>query len=520
MKGRFLILVSFFTLSVLKGQTVFQKIYDGGATSDFGRSVQQTVDGGFIITGQTSLGAGPSDMYLVKTDYDGTIQWAKTFGGPGNEIGYCVRQTSDGGFIILGNTDTYVSGGPWDMYLVKTTSNGTFQWSKTFGGTGIEEGRSVQETSDGGFIITGNTTSVGMGDIYLVKTTFNGTLQWTKTYGYLSGNDFGEAVKQTNDGGYIITGFTSRESNHFDVYLVKTAYDGTLEWTKTFGDTLDDRGYDVQQTNDGGFVIAGTFGKSVPISGGTQYYGDVYLIKTASDGTLQWNKTFGNTNHAIGYSVQETSDGGYIIGAERSGAYLLKTASNGTLQWSKIYGNLLGGGGITSAQQTSDGGYTIVGTISNSGTFDVYLIKTDGAGNSGCNETNPTTIVSSGGMQGTGGIQGTVGALTGNIATQTFSGGSETTLCLVLGVNEITEQHSVSIFPNPFSTQMNLHTDNYFNDATLVIYNSFGQLVRQIKNISGETVTIFRENLSSGVYFMRLIQDNKIIFVNKLVITD
>lgn len=123
-------------------------------------------------------------------------------------------------------------------------------------------------------------------------------------------------------------------------------------------------------------------------------------------------------------------------------------------------------------------------------------------------------------MQGTGGIQGTVGALTGNIATQTFSGGSETALCLVLGVNEITEQHSVSIFPNPFSTQMNLHTDNYFNDATLVIYNSFGQIVRQIENISGQRVTIFRENLSGGMYFMHLIQDNKIIFVNKLVITD
>lgn len=520
MKNSLLVLIIFLASPVLKGQTTFQKTYDGGTTSDFGRSLQQTTDGGFIITGQTSLGAGPSDMYLVKTAYDGTIQWAKTFGGPGNEFGYCVQQTTDGGFIIVGNTDTDVAGGAWDIYLVKTASDGTLQWSQTFGGTGVEEGRSVQETNDGGFIVTGYTTSAGLSDIYLIKTAFNGTLQWTRTYGYLLGNDHGKAVKQTNDGGYIITGFTDKESDNYDVYLVKTASDGALEWTKTFGDTLHDGGYDVQQTNDGGYIIAGAFGNSFPISGGTQYYRDVYLIKTTSDGNLMWNKTFGNTSDAVGYSVQETNDGGYIIGGERSGAHLLKTTINGTLQWSKTYGNLLGANGKTSAQQTNDGGYIVTGTIINIGTFDVYLIKTDSVGNSGCNETNPTTIVSSGGIQNTGGVQGTGGAVASTIATQTFSGGTETTLCLTSGVNDITEQPSVSIFPNPFSTQVTLYTDKYFNDVTLTVYNSFGQLVKQIKNISGQTVTIFRENLSSGVYFIRLTQGIKTISVNKLVITD
>ena len=520
MKNRLLILIIFLASPVLKGQTTFQKTYDGGTTSDFGKSVKQTIDGGFIITGQTSLGAGPSDMYLVKTAYDGTLQWAKSFGGAGNEFGYCVQQTSDGGFIIVGNTDTYVAGGPWDIYLVKTASDGTLQWSKTFGGTGIEEGRSVQETNDGGFIITGNTTSGGAGDVYLIKTASDGTLQWTKTYGYLLGNDMGESIKQTNDGGYIITGFTSKESNHFDVYLVKTASDGTLEWTKTFGDTLDDRGYDVQQTNDGGYIITGTFGRSVTIIGGTAYFGDVYLIKTASDGTLAWNKTYGDTLHALGYYVQETNDGGYIICGERSGAHLLKTTSNGTPQWSKTYGNLLGSDGKTSAQETNDGGFIITGTIINAGNFDIYLIKTDSVGNSNCNEINLVTIVNSGGLQDSGGVQGIGGGVTSTITTHTFIGGNETTLCLTIGVNEIAEQSSVSIFPNPFSTQITLYTDKYFNDITMTVYNSFGQRVKKIENISGQTVTIFRENLSSGVYFIRLLQDNKTISVNKLVIID
>jgi len=519
---KLLTLIIFLTSNVLKGQTTFQKTYDGGSTSDFGRSVQQTTDGGFIITGNTSLGAGPSDMYLVKTTYDGTIQWAKSFGGEGNEIGYCVRQTTDGGFIIIGNTDTDIEGGPWDMYLVKTDSDGVLQWSKTFGGPGIEEGRSVQETSDGGFIITGNTTGFdGESDIYLIKTTSDGTLEWTRTYGYDFGTDMGESVKQTSDGGYIIAGFTSGESFDYEAYMVKTDSDGTVEWTKTFGDFSDDRGYDVQETIDGGFIMVGTFGRSATIDGGTIYYGDVYLVKTASDGTMEWNKTYGDTIHALGYNVEQTNDGGYIIGGERNGAHLIKTASNGTLHWSKTYGNPLGADGKTSSQQTVDGGFIITGTVINDETFDVYLIKTDSSGNSGCNETNSTTIVSSGGLQGSGGVQGTGIGATSTITTLTFSSGIETTLCISIGVNEIPEQElAVSIFPNPFSLQTTLQTDHYFYDATLTVYNSFGQLVKETKNISGYAVTVFRDNLPNGLYFIQLTESGKIISSQKVVITD
>lgn len=514
MKTRFLNIIIFFTTPILIGQTTFQKTYNGEVAFDFGRSVQQTTDGGFIITGETSLGAGPSDMYLLKTNSEGTIQWAKSFGGAGNESGYCVQQTSDGGFIIIGNTDTYVAGGAWDMYLVKTTSDGTLQWSKTFGGTAVEEGRSVQETNDGGFIITGYTTSLGAGDVYLVKTASDGTLQWTRNYGSLLGNDIGQAVKQTNDGGFIITGFTTGESDTFDAYLVKTASDGTLEWTKTFGDTLDDRGYDVKQTNDGGFIISGTFGRIVAIDGGgVIYYGDVYLIKTASNGTLQWTKTFGNElDHAVGYSVQQTNDGGYIIGGERRGAHLLKTTSDGTLQWSKIYGNVLGADGKTAAQQTNDGGYIITGKIINNGTSDVYLIKTDSMGNSGCNETNPTTIVGSGGAQNTGGVQRTGEAITSTIATQTFSGGTETTLCLTLGVNEVTEQQSVSIFPNPAQNFLIIQTQKIINEIS--VYNVLGEKVT-IPQVSTNTLDV--SNLAQGIYIIKVISDDDKIFSTKFI---
>jgi hypothetical protein len=512
MKTRFLNIIIFLTTPILIGQTTFQKTYNGEVAFDFGRSVQQTTDGGFIVTGETSLGEGPSDMYLVKTNSEGTIQWAKSFGGAGNEYGYSVQQTSDGGFIVVGNTDTYVAGGPWDMYLVKTTSDGTLQWSKTFGGTGAEEGRSVQETTDGGFIITGYTTSLGAGDVYLVKTASDGTLQWTRNYGYLLGNDFGQAVKQTNDGGFIITGFTTRESDSFDVYLVKTAFDGTLEWTKTFGDALYDGGYDVQQTDDGGFIITGVYENSFPINGGTQLYRDVYLIKTDSNGTLQWNKTFGNTNDAVGYSVQETNDGGYIIGGERSGAHLLKTTSDGTLQWSKTYGNLNGATGKTAAQQTNDGGYIMTGAIINNGSFDVYLIKTDSMGNSGCNETNPTTIVGSGGIQNTGGVQRTGEAVTSTIATQSFSGGIATTLCLTLGVNEITEQQSVSIFPNPTQNILNILTQEIIEEIS--VYDLLG---KKMNFVQSGTNTIDISSFANGMYIIKVTVENDKIISAKFI---
>jgi len=528
MKIKLLIPILFLTFTVVQGQTTFQKTY-GGPTGDFGQSVQQTNDGGFIITGITELGAGPSDVYLVKTDSNGVLLWSKTFGGPGNESGYSVQQTNDGGFIITGNTDGFGAGGSWDVYLVKTDSNGVLQWSKTFGGTGSDEGYSVQQTNDGGFIIAGYTTSFGGGDVYLVKTFSDGTLQWTKTYGYsLPSNDMGKSVQQTIDGGFIITGLTSKDESAFDVYLVKTDSVGTLLWAKTFGDTLlDDIGNSVIQTTDGGFIITGTKTHTVTDSLGTYYYGDVYLIKTASDGTMLWTKTYGGTRADEGYSVQQTNDGGFIIsGFTQSfgnGVYLMKTALDGTLQWSKTYAPapaVFANYGY-SVQQTSDGGFIISGNTTNVATgFDVYLIKTNINGNSGCYETNPNTIEGSGGTQGTGGMQGT-GGVTSTPASQASSGGIETTLCTTTGINEIAEEdYLITIFPNPFSTQTTFHTGNLLKNAALTVYNLYGQQVKQIKNISGQTVTLFRDNLSSGLYFIQLTEDSKVITADKLIITD
>jgi hypothetical protein len=364
--------------------TTWDKTF-GGSSDDAGYSVQQTSDGGYIIAGWTdSYGAGGYDVYLIKTDSEGTKQWNQTSGGTGDDVGESVQQTSDGGYIIAGTTNSYGAGG-YDVYLIKTDSGGTKQWDKTFGSASDDAGYSVQQTSDGGYIIAGWTNSCGAcgSDAYLIKTDSGGSKQWDKTFGGTS-NDTGYSVQQTSDGGYIIAGWTnSYGAGGSDVYLIKTDSEGTKQWDKTFGGSGFDYGYSVQQISDGGYIIAG-----VTNSYGAGSY-DVYLIKTDSEGSKQWDKTFGGTSDDVGYSVRQTSDGGYIIagwtnsyGAGGSDVYLIKTDSGGTKQWDKTFGGS-GNDVGESVQQTSDGGYIIAGWTNSygAGGYDVWLIKTDSGGN-------------------------------------------------------------------------------------------------------------------------------------------
>ena len=358
---------------------VWQKTL-GGSDSDYGRSVQQTTDGGFIIAGSThSFGEGYyGDVYLIKTDSAGNKIWQKTFGGSKDDSGDSVRQTTDGGFIIAGSTCTFREGSG-DVYLIKTDPNGNSQWQKTLGGSKDDGGYSVQQTTDGGFIIAGGTQSFGAGrDVYLIKTDSAGNLVWQKTFGG-ENSDGGYSVQQTTDGGFIIAGYTySFGAGGLDIYLIKTNPNGNSQWQKTFGGSSNDCGYSVQQTADGGFIIAG----------GTQSFGagseDVYLIKTDSDGNEVWQKTFSGSDGDVGNSVQQTTDGGFIIagsthsfGAGYYGdVYLIRTDSAGNLLWQKTFDGSSVDYGF-SVQQTADGGFIIAGCTSSfgAGNDDVYLVK-------------------------------------------------------------------------------------------------------------------------------------------------
>jgi len=306
------------------GNLLWQKTFDGYA----GYSVQQTNDGGYIVAGPLSNIVGYSHVFLIKTDSSGNLSWRKTLGGNGDDGAYSVQLTSDGGYIIAGSTDSFGAGHS-DVYLIKTDSVGNKQWQKTFGGSDFDMGLWSQQTIDGGYIILGQTRSFGEGDydIYLIKTDSVGNKQWQKTFGG-SGSDYPGSVQQTADGGYIVSGsIASSGEGGYDVCLLKTDLNGNLQWQKIFGGSRDDFGGIVQLTFDGGFTIAGAT-KSFGAGGA-----DAYLIKTDSFGNIQWQKTIGGSDNDYGGFIQLTSDGGYIVagstfsyGEGLDDVYLIKLA--------------------------------------------------------------------------------------------------------------------------------------------------------------------------------------------------
>ena len=235
----YLIISFLFILScedeVEKEVLVFVKTF-GVNTNDYGTSVQQTTDGGYIITGGIDyLGNGYQDVWLIKTDSQGQEEWKQTFGESDYDRGSSLQQTTDGGYIITGSTRSFGNGSS-DVWLIKTDSQGQEEWKQTFGGSGSDTGSSLQQTTDGGYIITGYTTSFGNGryDLWLNKTDSQGQEEWNQTLGG-SETDTGSSVQQTTDGGYIIIGSSASFGNgSYDLWLIKTDSKGNTvpesEW--------------------------------------------------------------------------------------------------------------------------------------------------------------------------------------------------------------------------------------------------------------------------------------------------
>jgi hypothetical protein len=402
----------------------------GGPAIEAGKSLIQTSDGGYAIAGVTiSFGAGEADVYVVKLDAHGNLQWTKTIGGKKEDMGTSLIQTSDGGYAIAGHTKSF-GAGEWDVYVVKLDTNGNLQWTKTIGGPASEIGNSLIQTSDSGYAIAGFTSSFGAGgdDIYVVKLDAKGNLQWTKTIGGPD-DEIGYSLIQTSDGGYAIAGVTgSFGAGEWDVYVVKLDTNGNLQWTKTIGGPASEIGNSLIQTSDGGYAITGF---TISFGAGRD---DVYVVKLDANGNLQWTKTIGGLEPEEGYSLIQTSDGGYAItgytfsfGAGEADVYVVKLDASGNLQWTKTIGGPEGDYG-NSLIQTSDGGYAIAGVTSSfgAGDEDVYVVKLDKNGNACC-AVSQTSRVGSGGRLGSATPSiGSGGTLT---SPSTSSGGTLTNQC-------------------------------------------------------------------------------------------
>jgi hypothetical protein len=507
-------LVALFTQYAHAQVVKFAKTY-GGTGDEFPYSVQQTSDGGYIVAAYTnSFGAGDYDIFLIKTDANGNISWAKTYGGTTRDRVYSIRQTSDGGYIV-GGWRSPASSTVDDVFLIKTDANGNLQWAKTFGGIGDDQDNSIQQTSDGGYIMTGGTASFGAGnwDIWLIKTDANGNIIWAKTYGGTN-DDYAFSVQQTSDGGYIMAGETrSFGAGNRDVFLIKTDANGDLEWAKTYGGTGDDITWSVQQTSDGGYIVAAytsSFG-----AGGW----DIFLIKTDTNGNLQWAKTYGGTSNDYAYSVQQTSDGGYIVagftssfGAGGSDFFLIKTDANGNLQWAKTYGGTSNDYAY-SFQQTSDGGYILAGWANSfgAGNYDIFLVKTDANGNIGScgivGNASPTvntpSVTVNTPSPSVSSLSLTPGSPSPTITSPTLIVSEVCVLSFDDNVGISESCKPVSGIITPYKGGIKITKSGEFE---VKVYNVSGVVVKSMKGKDELKI-----ELSRGVYFVEVVSGGKVI---------
>lgn len=323
-----------------------------------GYGFNKTSDGGYIIVGsKTDPSSLTTDVYVIKVDGSGNVQWEKTFGGEKNDKARAVQQTLDGGYVIFGDSASFGSVPfQYDMYVIKVDVNGGKQWETVIGGDFTEWTWGGMQTSDGGYVVVGDTRSYstpgGWADAYLVKLDANGDQVWDQIYGDIK-FDAGRSVLQTTDGGFMIAGETVPSGSATSkAYLIKTDPAGNMQWSQTYGPSSQNTmARSVKQTPDGGFIVAGDQNTAVGLDK------NGYLLKVDALGGAQWEKTYGGPSIEFIYSVSITSDDGFILagrtlsyGAGGYDAYLIKLDSNGEHDdpWSDLGNGLAGTHGVPS----------------------------------------------------------------------------------------------------------------------------------------------------------------------------
>jgi Secretion system C-terminal sorting domain len=406
MKRQILFFVLFLVLNNLVfAQTTFQKRF-GGTGWERGQMTEKTNDGGIIIAGYTSsYDVGSGDFILIKLDASFNYSWSSVFGGASTDWAFSVCENIDNGFTIAGYTTTYGAGG-YDIFLVRTNSTGNMLWSKTYGGASTDRAKHVFQLPTGEFIVTGDIGSFGSGcqDVLLMKTDINGTPIWQKVYGR-SGCDYGDFVEQTSDGGFIITGRTgSIGAGGYDLHLLKTDAAGNVVWWKAYGGAGNEAGGVVRELSGGGYIVTGV---TTSFGAGAE---DIYVVKTDANGNLIWARTYGGalkepnsySTSPKANSIIETSDGCYLIAAQTysfgfggADGLLLKINADGGIIWDNVYGGTLNDQ-FEYVYEEASGGFTAVGSRASAvgfGSADIWLVKTLADGTSTCEEQPGATIM-------------------------------------------------------------------------------------------------------------------------------
>ncbi len=373
----------------------------GGSGNDKVKSIQQTSDGGFIVAGysdsvdlQDITNHGNNDYYIIKVAMDGIVEWQKLIGGVRSDSAASICQTTDGGYIIAGSSSsTDIPGianhGERDCYIIKLDADGEIMWQKMFGGSSDDDANSVVQTSDGGYIIAGSSLSTeisgmlnhGRSDFYIIKLGTEGEIQWQKLIGG-SSMDSANAIQQTSDGGYIVAGWSNSTDvstfSNKEPSILKLGIQGEIQWQNEFGENWFDMANSIYQTADGGYIAAGNSTHSTLF---TSQIDEGRIIKFYANGIKKWEKTYQENKKDIWInSMVPSQDGGYIVtgytdlagvgGGGYKDTYIFKINDSGTIQWKKTYWTT-GDDWAESIAQTSDGNYIVAGFMRN----DVYLLR-------------------------------------------------------------------------------------------------------------------------------------------------
>ena len=397
----------------------------GGYSKDLGYSIKQTTDGGFIVAGSSestfpgvTLNNGSKDFLVFKINASGNVTWKKLFGGSGSDEAYSIQQTTGGGYIVAGESnsidgDVTGNNGSKDYWVVKLNTAGDINWQKSLGGSGNDIAESIQLTTDGGYIVTGSSESNdgdvtgnnGSIDYWVVKLNAAGDINWQKSLGGSHpAGDEAQSIQQTTDGGYIVAGNSASNDGDVtgnngmrDYWVVKLDTVGNINWQKSLGGSLNDEAYSIQQTTDGGYIVAGGSASNDGDVTGNFGGGDCWIVKLNATGNITWQKTLGGSSVEEFYSIQQTTDGGYVAsGVTRSSDgdvtinnsfaeyWVVKIDEFGSILWQKP----LGGSQdeyAQSIQQTTDGGYVVAGysyssngdITGNHASADYWVVKLD-----------------------------------------------------------------------------------------------------------------------------------------------
>lgn len=526
---RFLIvLTSFLFCYELYGQNPpFQLGYNGGA-DDLFKDISECTDGGFIAVGSTkSFGAGNNDVLLVRTDLNGNLIWAKTIGAAGNDVGNGIAQTSDHGFIIAGTSGSFNNSGNDDVLIIRTDSNGIVLWTKTYGDTLPESAEYILKTSDGNFIAGGNSYDsilyVSQDGLQL-KIDENGNLIWARIVGSGAYEAF-YASTELPDGSLINAGFTN--SGNASAIMERILSDGTSVWRKKFIGAANEYFYDVAYGLNGKIMAVGTT-NSFGIGG----Y-DVFMAEVDSTPANQICKTAGTTGAEFANSISATADSGFIISGMTNaysfnGTYdpfVMKVNAAGLIQWNKVYGSpddadIISAGIPGSNERYIFAGYSYgLGSGNNSAAF---LIKTDTSGDGGCN-TNAFAFT-----QQTNGVMSTFGmydslpvvVLIPRILSSSPVSNLQLNPLCPSGIAFSNPETELNIFPNPsngnFSFLLNSTADQ---NTEIEICDPDGRIVFTKRNLFNGENEIDISDLPSGIYFLFLKNENKIISRKKIIVT-